>query len=185
MRCGVVFAKYHRHQPQASMPAEEGREESSRGWLIDSYMRLDRRTPWRLGALTLVAVVVYGRPYVSWLDKKPASSAFAGLTDEHGFVQLPPPKNQADDAVWVIAAVGCLEADAQRADQLTKLLQEKKIPAFRKDKVSFSFVSQDPGLAKLLNAMMTGPLPIVFVRGRAKGNPSLEEVAAEYGNRKD
>jgi hypothetical protein len=182
MRCGVVFAKFHRRQqPQVRLPAAEGSEESGRGWLIDRFMRLGLRTRVRLLTVVVIAVFAYSMPYIQRLSEKPASSVFAGFTDENGFVTLPPPNNQADDAVWVIAAVNCPEADAQRADQLTKLLKEKKIPAFRKDDVSFKFASRDPGLSKRLDAMMEGPLPIVFVRGRAKGNPSLEAVVAEYG----
>jgi hypothetical protein len=33
-----------------------------------------------------------------------------------------------------------------------------------------------------MNAVMTGPLPIVFVRGRAKGNPTIKEVVAEFNS---
>ena len=33
---------------------------------------------------------------------------------------------------------------------------------------------------KRMNRIMNGPLPVVFVNGRAKSNPSLDEVVAEF-----
>jgi hypothetical protein len=39
----------------------------------------------------------------------------------------------------------------------------------------------DPAIGVRLNSVMNGELPIVFVNGRGKANPTLEEVIAEFG----
>jgi hypothetical protein len=35
-------------------------------------------------------------------------------------------------------------------------------------------------IANRVTSVMNGELPIVFVHGKAKSNPTLDEVAAEY-----
>src|SRR5262249_22662943 len=105
----------------------------------------------------------------------------ARFADENGFVQVPPPANQSPDTIYVLAAENCPKEDAQRADRLAATLANEKIPVVRTHSIAFNSVPMDdPNIAKRLEAVMNGPLPIVFVRGRAKGNPELDEVLAEY-----
>jgi hypothetical protein len=46
--------------------------------------------------------------------------------------------------------------------------------------VHFEIPNGDSSVVARVMSVMNSPLPIVFVRGKAKSNPSLEEVVAEY-----
>lgn len=114
-----------------------------------------------------------------------SAAAFASVmatADEYGFVDLPPAQGQSQDAVYVVAAVNCPHADAQRADRLAKELGEKGVPVIRTSNVSFSGVGLDRSAVDRLNVIMNGPLPIVFVHGRAKPAATLEDVEGEFRN---
>ncbi|HTT06850.1 MAG TPA: hypothetical protein VMF64_16340 [Steroidobacteraceae bacterium] len=98
-----------------------------------------------------------------------------------------PVQDQSPDTVYIVAAVNCPRAAAQRADRLAKDLSDKGIPVIRTDHWSYHWNGVDRAaandVARRLNAVGNGPLPIVFVRGRAKGAPTLDEVVAEFTSR--
>jgi len=131
----------------------------------------------------LIVLAIVGAGYHHWESSSgpsgPASAAASRSTT--GFVALPRAEGQSDRAVFVVAAQDCPEEDAQRADRLAEDLDRKGIPVVRTHNVSFRFEGGDAGQAAAVSAVMRGPLPIVFVRGRAKANPSLADVMAEYG----
>ena len=95
------------------------------------------------------------------------------------------------EAAWQIASRGVpvhlYEMRPQRGteahvtDRLAEDLGRKGIPVVRTHNISFRFEGSDGAQAEAVSAVMRGPLPIVFVRGRAKANPSLADVMAEYG----
>ena len=110
------------------------------------------------------------------------SNTLAG-GDVNGFVPIPThPDGQDHNIVYVIAAKNCPHADSQRADRLTADLAAKHIPVIRGDTVGFTF--HDPAVEgatqQELVLLNSGKLPIVFLRGRVKNNPTLAEVIAEY-----
>ena len=129
----------------------------------------------RLLLLFAAAVGVY-----QWYDKRSAAKALAAAQSEYGFVDLPPASTGASTPVVVVAAQNCPEDAAQRADRLADDLSRQGVPVARTHNVSFTIPNGDPGAVGRINAVMNGPLPIVFVRGRAKANASLDEVLAEY-----
>lgn len=98
----------------------------------------------------------------------------------HGFVELPKVIGFDESTVMVVAAENCPHADAQRADRLAEQLRDRGIPVSRTHEVNFNPDHFDPALMKRVPAVMEGALPIVFIHGRAKGNPTLDDVVAEY-----
>ncbi len=99
-----------------------------------------------------------------------------------GFAALPPAEGQDARSVYVIAAEDCPEDDALRADRLAQDLGRSGIPVIRAHNISFRLSGPDGSGADRISSVMNGRLPIVFVRGRAKSNPTLAEVVAEYKN---
>ena len=97
------------------------------------------------------------------------------------FVSLPPVEGQRPQTVFVIAAQNCPHEAAQRADRLAEALSSQGIPVERTHAARFHFTSRpDSDTVDRISAVMNGPLPVVFINGRAKANPSLDEVAAEF-----
>ena len=64
----------------------------------------------------------------------------------------------------------------QVADALQKALQEAGIPATRDTR----YHSADPVMSARFDALAHRPGPIVFVRNKARANPPLADVIAEY-----
>jgi hypothetical protein len=84
--------------------------------------------------------------------------------------------------VLVVAARNCPRAEARRADRLAAALADLGIPVARGHQVRFTLDGPvDGDTVNRVSGVMNGPLPIVFVNGRAKANPSLDEVVAEFG----
>jgi hypothetical protein len=130
----------------------------------------------------VVAALVALLGYALW-HKHTANveaAALAALTDEHGFVDLAQPQGADPKKVWVIAAVNCPKEGARRADELARDLDLREIAFERRSNVNFSFDVDNPDLFRRINDMMNGEVPIVFVNGRIKANPELEDVIAEY-----
>ena len=105
------------------------------------------------------------------------------------FVQVPQVVGQSTSTVLVLAALNCSKEVAQRADQLAADLSQSGIPVARINQVQYSFgyrnkedLERKESVEERdrVDALMRGTLPIVFVHGRAKNNPTLEEVIAEY-----
>jgi hypothetical protein len=80
----------------------------------------------------------------------------------------------------VIAAQNCPKEAARQADHLAKELEREGIPALRTNQVLFQSQQMDHATKDRLSALMGGPLPLVFVHGRAAPNPGLDQVVAEY-----
>jgi hypothetical protein len=89
-------------------------------------------------------------------------------------------RGQSPAAVLVVAAEDCPHEDAQRADRLAEDLSRNGVPVLRTHHIGFTLAGADGDQLERINVVMKGPLPIVFVRGRAKANPLLKEVLAEF-----
>ncbi|MEO8005446.1 MAG: hypothetical protein ABI771_11110 [Betaproteobacteria bacterium] len=124
--------------------------------------------------LGLIAVA-----YHFW-DKHQEKRELAANTNSNGFVSMPAPTNLDTDTVIILAAENCPKEDARRADQLAEDLGRRKVPYTRAHSANLSIPEPTPALLKRIDKVMNGPLPVVFVRGRAKSNPTLDEVLAEY-----
>lgn len=123
---------------------------------------------------------------VGWQQYKKSGSAAASGADaseadaSRGFVPLPSFAGSSTRAVVIFAPENCPEDAGRRADALADQLGRSGIPVSRLTNVSFTVTDADPVAVQRINAVMTGTIPIVVVRGRAKANPSLDDVLAEY-----
>jgi len=134
---------------------------------------------------TLIVLSLAGGAYAAWKHQHQHATQLAATnlsTGEAGpFVPMPPVDGQRPGTVFVIAAENCPHEDAQRADRLAESLSSQGIPVQRAHSANFRFNGQpDQDTVDRISAVMEGPLPVVFVNGRAKANPSLDEVASEF-----
>jgi hypothetical protein len=124
-------------------------------------------------------LAVVGVAY-QWYTHQPKTGPET-LVSANGFIALPTLVNADPKQVVVFAPENCPKEDAQRSDALAQQLTQRNIPSVRSHDVSFTSSDPDPGIGARLNAVMNGEFPIVFVKGRGKANPTLDEVIAEYG----
>jgi hypothetical protein len=125
-----------------------------------------------------VMLAVAGLAFQYWQANRPATGP-----SPNGFVALPTLAGGSPGQVVVFAPENCPSEKAQQADDLARQLASRNIPSVRSHDVSFSSSDPDPATGVRLNSVMNGELPIVFVNGKGKANPSLEEVIAEYGGK--
>lgn len=136
----------------------------------------------------LLIIGMLGTGYHYWtkpprVTPAPSAAVQSGTSGQAtGFVSLPSPNGAPSNTVVVVAAENCPHEDAQRADRLTAELKGRGIPVQRSHEVSFTIDSPDSAVPERINAVMNGQLPIVFINGRAKPNPSLDDVIAEFKN---
>jgi hypothetical protein len=137
--------------------------------------------------LALVGVAICG--VVAWDAFKPEGrmrevidgvrgQAQAGRSDG-SFVALPLPDGVSARGVVIFAPENCPSEAAQRARQLASVLSAQNIPYRETSSAQYSALSSQDEAARVM-AVMEGPIPIVYVDGRAKANPTAEEVVAEY-----
>jgi len=101
----------------------------------------------------------------------------------NGFVPVQMPDGAPLNTVLILAALNCPSDAAQRADAMARTLTEKGIPAIRSSNTSFSAMARTKQQIDLLNGSVVvsnGALPIIFVNGMGKANPSVEEVVSQY-----
>ena len=140
---------------------------------------------------TLIVVSVIGGGYAYWHNHRtPLNEIEYGVQmnsssqiTSNGFAYLPSADRQNSKTVYVVAAENCPHEDAQRADHMASDLSQKGIPVERIHDVQFIIPGQpDSSTMARISSIMEGPLPIVFISGRAKSNPSIEEVVAEFNS---
>lgn len=127
----------------------------------------------------VLMLAVAGLAYQYWSTQQAANGP--AVVSANGFVMVPPMVGGDPRQVVVFAPENCPSEKAQQADDLTRLLLSRNIPAVRSHDVTFSSSDMDLKIGVRLDSVMKGDLPIVFVNGRGKANPTLEEVIAEYG----
>lgn len=102
------------------------------------------------------------------------------VVSPNGFIPLPTLTNADPRQVVVFAPENCPQEASVRSDAMARDLITRSIPSVRSHDVTFTSDNPEPGVQNRLNAVMNGELPIVFVNGKGKANPTLEEVVAEY-----
>jgi hypothetical protein len=106
-----------------------------------------------------------------------ASARDPGLSPQ-GFFLLKP-EEAKNPRVTIMSAPNCPSHEAQLARSLEASLQSAGVPCEIQSRLEFTFT--DPDDAARVNKYMAGVAnPLVLVRGWAKGNPTMEEVVAEY-----
>lgn len=134
------------------------------------------------GLKIILAIAIVSGGVHLWNEHKASTALSEALAsaDRNGFVDLPPAEGQQPDSVYIVAAENCPGEAAQRADALAEALTGKGIPVIRTHNVNFdnSFLNQSN--VSRLNAIMAGPLPIVFIRNKAASSPRLAAIEAEF-----
>jgi hypothetical protein len=144
-------------------------------------VQADRVRAMKLAGSMILAGVLWGG-YQAYNHHQAAKALREVLasSDVNGFVELPLPAEQNSNAIYVVAAQNCPRAAAQRANLLTKQLEDRGLPVVRTSQVMFRQGAVDRAGMNRLNAVMSSPLPLVFIHGRAASNPELVKVVAEY-----
>jgi len=105
----------------------------------------------------------------------------AAVADSNGFVPIAIAPGSAPNVAIVLAALNCPSAQAQRADALAAQLTRLGVANRRANNYFASINSRDQmPLLNRTNVVLGGEIPIVIINGRAKSNPTVEEVQAEY-----
>jgi hypothetical protein len=126
-----------------------------------------------LGAVVAVAVLTLaGKIRQRTALSLPATAGAAG------FILLSP-DDAANNTVIIMAPPNCPSLDAQRARALGDALARTGIPHQLKSELGFTCHDPDE-MARVQKFMAQVTNPLVLIRGRAKGNPTLDEVIAEY-----
>ena len=132
----------------------------------------------------LILLGFIGAFFYFWQQHKAQSEIKAAIKtsdiNRNGFISIPTPSNLNANTVIVLAAENCPKEDAKRADKLATELGSHDIPFTRAHSANFQLMNPDPLVVKRIDILMNGALPIVFVSGRAKNNPTLDEVLWEY-----
>ena len=136
-----------------------------------------------LGKLAVVGVVgVFVMTIVGKVQQARARNApvveKAEEATEFGFVMLKP-EEAKDWSVHILAPLNCPRPHAVRARDLAEALNTAGIPHQIQDTIEFSPKDQKAA-ERIQKFMSSAPDPVVFIRGRAKGNPSIETVIAEF-----
>jgi len=133
-----------------------------------------------LSSLLVVGVAWGGYHLFSQHQAAHAMRELLASADVNGFVNVLQPANQDLNTIYVVAAQNCPHADAQHADQLAASLGKQGIPVARVNAVSYPSQPIDRATMQRLMVVMNGPLPLVFVHGRAAMNPEVGQVVEEY-----
>lgn len=96
-----------------------------------------------------------------------------------GFESVPLPDGVSSQGVVVFAPANCSSDAARRTDELVQYLARHGIPYARTDTANYSRLASQEEVSRV-QSVMNGPVPVVYVRGKAKANPSPEEVRVEY-----
>ncbi len=129
-----------------------------------------------LGAVVAVAVLTVAGKIRQRTARAP--EAAGAEPNASGFFLLSP-DDAADNTVIIMSPPNCPSLDAQRARALGDALARAGIPHRMKSEIGFTFHDPDD-MARVQNYMAHVTNPLVLIRGRAKGNPTLDEVIAEY-----
>lgn len=97
----------------------------------------------------------------------------------HGFIEIPAPDGQTSRGIVIFAPSNCPSDAAQRAEALARHLSAQGVPYVRSEHAEFGNLASQDEVSKVM-AVMNGSVPVVFVNGKAKANPTPEEVVAEY-----
>lgn len=130
----------------------------------------------------LLSVLAFSGAYLLWnqnyeerLVESPQSSS--------PFVEVVMPSETASSMVYILAPINCPKKGRRRADRLEKELISRGIPVERRSRILIGpSNSSKYELERYMRsvAVLKGEVPAVFVNGRAKANPSVDEIVDEF-----
>lgn len=130
--------------------------------------------------------------YGTWKERRALHQYLAFMASEAkdrpasqaGFIDAVEPDGIDPNVMTVFMPVGCPRAAGQRGRALIEKMNASRIPATAASDAHVTLNAKSKieleAKAELANRVMTGETPIVFFKGRAKNNPSFEEVLLEY-----
>lgn len=135
----------------------------------------------------LLLLAIGGGGYEYWQGHEAAGGSLASVfggdatvaASAGGFVPVPMPDGMSPHGVVVFAPENCPSDAAQRAYALVSDLGSRGVPVMRASAASFDNLP-DAATAERVRTVMEGQIPVVFVNGKAKANPSVQDVLAEY-----
>jgi len=129
--------------------------------------------------VAVVALTVVGKIRQAQSNSPTAQAAAAGeQLSPAGFFLLDRAA-AGNTSVTVMVAPNCPRDEAVRGRALHAALQQAGIPCRMSSELQVSFT--DPADAERVQKLMNNVAnPLVLVRGWAKGNPSLQDVIAQY-----
>jgi hypothetical protein len=136
-----------------------------------------------LGKCVLVAVVAVVVLTVYGKVKQRSGSAGSGSVaatelSPAGFYHLKRDE-AANSRVAIMVAPNCPSHESARGRELHAALQRAGVPADLKNNLEFTFTDMAEA-ERVQKFMAKVQNPLVLVRGWAKGNPSVEDVLAQY-----
>jgi hypothetical protein len=132
--------------------------------------------------VAIVALTVFGKVKQKLAAKNPQVAQAGnpkdpGLSPQGFFLMTRAEEKKR--TVTVFSAPGCPSSEAQRARDLMASIQAAGIPCEEKQGIELTFTDPDD-TARMQKYGSTIENPLVMVRGWGKGNPSAEQVIAEY-----
>jgi hypothetical protein len=138
--------------------------------------------------LKIVVVVIVAFLVLKFLSAHGKAGAVASAaaaaqmqSSANGFAPLPAPFIGPADRLLILAPPHCPSQEGHRADELVRQFNQDGIPCIRSGNASIASAREptDDETSRL-NSIMMGPLPIVFINGRVRNNPSIGEIKSEY-----
>lgn len=96
-----------------------------------------------------------------------------------GFVSIPMPDGMSSQGVVIFAPENCPSDAAQRARKLASFLSDRHIGYVHSESANYNNLSSQEEASQVMS-VMNGRIPIVYVNGKAKANPTPEEVETEF-----
>ena len=128
-----------------------------------------------VAALVLVVWAKVHRQKASTGDGLPTRAQAESV---NGWAQVPMPAGTHANRVIVFSALNCPKPAAQRALSIMRDLEDRGVPCDHVDRIEFPGATPDEGAR--LQRVIDGGGPVVFVKGRAKSAPLVDEILAEY-----
>ncbi len=133
--------------------------------------------------ITVFVMMGLGVAIIVALKMSGSESSDAGSLGERdatsGFIAVPMPDGVSDKGIVIFAPANCPSDAAQRAEALAQYLRDHGIRYVRASSAEYSDLGSREEVERV-TALMNGPIPVVYVNGKAKANPRPEEVEAEY-----
>jgi hypothetical protein len=141
--------------------------------------------------LICVGVCVY-QVFTYWQERKARKAYLDFVASEPknrpgsraGFIEAVEPDGVNPLEMTVFMPVGCPLEAGQRGRALIDKMKHAKIPVTASSSARVSVQARSKAefdvKMQLVNKVMGGEVPIVFFKGRAKNNPSFDDVLLEY-----
>ena len=118
------------------------------------------------------------------VERAYAAARLEEPADAAGFVEALPLTGVKPDVVTVFMPQNCPLPDGRRSQTLLEKIRAAGIPVSSSSSASAaingSSAEEIAAKQEKMNRLMSGPVPIVFFKNRAKNNPSFDDVMLEF-----